>query len=344
MVKKIHGFDYLRAMCCLLVVAWHVSLQNPPTWQNRFLVNSVNIFSYNVALLAVPIFFQISLFLFYQSRNRAKDYFFKKRLPLVLKLYLFWTINIVIFKFLISRTWPQIDSIKSLLKFVITGGDIFWFFFSLIFVTCVAELIARITDKLSPAKSLDLNFTLFIIACISVFLLPLINLLLGKNYNFFTAWWLPFNFTPYVFSSYILAQKYTANKLSLNRKNSVYLGFILIITVVFIVLEWAYFNIPGEWYVTMIPQYSRLSLVFASLLLTWLSLYIDKTPKFIETLSKYSLGIFCIHFFIVDILMRIEKRIWQIPGEDLIIFILTVYLAIVLTKFLKRINLVKGLI
>ena len=160
MLNKVHGFDYLRAMCSILVVAWHINLLEPLTRGNVLLVNFVNIFNYNLALLAVPIFFQVSLFLFYQNRKKP-GYFCSKRIPLLLKLYLFWTLLIVVFNFLVKSTLPQLSNAISVLTFIVTGNGTYWFFFSLIFVTCLAELTARITSE--TFQSIRINLILFII-------------------------------------------------------------------------------------------------------------------------------------------------------------------------------------
>jgi surface polysaccharide O-acyltransferase-like enzyme len=170
------------------------------------------------------------------------------------------------------------------------------------------------------------------------------NFSLGKSYDFLTAWWLPFNFTPYIFSSYIISEAFSGNRFSFRLKSFVTIVILLIISVFFILIEWNYLNIHGQWYFAIIPQYARLSLVFSSLALTWLSLYIRQTPRFVELVSEYSLGIYCLHFIIIDLFNQIEFSNWRLPGENIILFFLTIIIAMILTKLFKKINLAKGLI
>ena len=70
-IQKIYGFDYLRAIFSLVVVIWHVF--QPWTIQpQNFLTFVVMVISYDFLLLAVPVFLQISLFLFYVNRKRLE--------------------------------------------------------------------------------------------------------------------------------------------------------------------------------------------------------------------------------------------------------------------------------
>lgn len=63
--EKIYGFDYLRAICCMLVVATHADIRSLLlSYKSLY-----NFIGYNIFDLAVPIFFQISLVLFFLKNN-----------------------------------------------------------------------------------------------------------------------------------------------------------------------------------------------------------------------------------------------------------------------------------
>lgn len=108
--ENIYGFDWLRAICCVMVVLWHSSaldlLNNNPS-----LIIIKNIINFNILLLAVPIFIQISLILFLKKRKVKAKYFLESRIPRLLSLYTFWFIvritfdqlvGIPVFKFLMA--------------------------------------------------------------------------------------------------------------------------------------------------------------------------------------------------------------------------------------------------
>ncbi len=87
------GFDFLCAIFAVLVVMLHANLFVVLTGKLG-LKSVADVLNANVGYLAVPVFFQIALFLFFlKHEQEGQTYFVKKRLPKLVALYLFWSIS-----------------------------------------------------------------------------------------------------------------------------------------------------------------------------------------------------------------------------------------------------------
>ncbi|HEY9607027.1 MAG TPA: acyltransferase [Allocoleopsis sp.] len=347
--RKIYGFDYLRAVCCILVVIWHFKLFDFLNPDNQ-LTSFVNIFYYNISLLAVPIFFQISIFLFYLSRAGKKDYLLKSRLPKLLKLYVFWLFFSVIFSFLVlkDKDFTFLKGIKNLVLFIVTGNNsLFYYLFSLIFVIVIAEIVFRFSAQVSNQKKL--HCILFFVSSTIVLLLPLAGLSI-KQLASLSAYWNPLNFIPYIFSSFLLAINFTKPD-NIATKNlfdkSLFIVALVILILVFTNWEWQYLNSSQIWgggeYI--LPPYSRLSLIFSALLLTCLALdFPYKSPRLIELVSDCSLGIYCLHTFLKVLLSKLLNISDSTFLPKILLFIITIALSIALTRFFRRVKFLKSFI
>lgn len=344
---KIYAFDYLRAICCIVVVGIHTGIHSLLLGYK----NLYNIIAYNVFDLAVPIFFQISLILFFLIREKQKDYFFKKRLYKIIKLYIFWGVFSELFFLAINEitmsSLIDLIDIRNLLIFIIKDGysNPFYFFFSLLFLTTLAEVFAFYIDKTTINKELVCYSTL-IFSCVIVFLLPLTVMLISEKFYILAQAFNPLNFTPYIFSSFLISTDLSKNKvnnnLPLNKKQ---ICLLIILFISFAFFEWKYLKHPLLWGgVTedALPAYSRLSLVFAAWLITLISIKVASEPHFIIKLfSDFSLGIYCLHTFLGILLFRIFSS--QLYAKVLV-FSITLLLATILTKFLKSFKILNDLV
>lgn len=320
--QKFEAFDFLRAIFSLAIVGYKTKIFNIP----KILVPS----SFTTALsdyglsgmvgaLAVPVFLQISLFLFYnKSEKSGLNYFIKKRLPRLIYLYLFWVGSIIIFDILfvggIETIAGATSSIKAFLEFIVSGNSTpYFFFFSLIFVTVLAEILVLLFSKIEkPATKISISYGLLFVSCILVFSFSTIQPILKYtgiqssllNYiNNLTGWdYTPVNFLPYVFTSAIAVQEYKEGKLAkvtkfLQRKLYGLLG----LTLFFFGLEWILTSNGLLIQVDQAPldHYLRLSLVFGSWLLLYLALISKRqVPATVKFLSDCSLGIYGFHVFL----------------------------------------------
>lgn len=345
-VSDFSGFDYLRALFCLLVVSWHMHLLEPLA-TTQFATASINAFNFNFALLAVPVFFQISFFLYYQNRFSKKDYF-KKRISKVGKLYFFWLFIASVFGSLFYsfklHTISLIGGFKSLPALILAGGHpTFFFFFSLFALTAGAELFARAPLK-DEQKYIFCQFLLVLSASL-VALLPFIQLAVGDKASFLTYFWNPLNFIPYIFSSYIVYCDFKTSqkpdkRLSLNFKALP----LVVLWLVASIAEWKILASDHVWFQSILPEYSRISLLLGSTAVLYLALgEWPHPPKLIKSLSAYSLGIYIFHSFLLMLLEEPFAAL-ALPFGKSFLYIAIVALAILLTKVLRKSILLKDVV
>jgi len=322
-VQKFEGFDFLRAIFAIAIVAYKTKIFDIPqilianSWTYAL---SQYILSGMVGALAVPVFFQISLFLFYyKSKNLETNYFIQNRLPKLLSLYLFWVTAITIFDILLVGKFELVkqsfSSVKSFLEFIVSGNSTpYFFFFSLIFLTTLAAIFNSLFGK-QEANSTRSKIS-YILLFVSSALLVLASAIEAiASYTNFQSPYLkiiinivhwdyhPLNFIPYIFTSVITAQEYQDGKLNeVTRwlKNKLASLFILALT--FFILEWVLTSNKILIQVDQAPldHYMRLSLLFASWFLLYLAILSRcQAPNLIKFISKYSLGIYGFHVFFI---------------------------------------------
>ncbi|MGA7934133.1 MAG: acyltransferase family protein [Kovacikia sp.] len=371
--QKFEGFDILRAIFSIVIVGYKTKIFYIPKLLAPSILTNVlgdYLLSGMVGALAVPVFLQISLFIFYaKSKNQGFVYFIQRRLPRLVSLYLFWVISITLFDILFVGKFnvvtDTLSSVKSLVLFIVSGHSTpYFFFFSLIFVTVVAELLTLLLNRLEkPSVRKSISYSLLIASSLLVFafatiepiikatgmqssLLTVLNHLAGWDYN-------PLNFLPYAFTAAITMQEYSEGKLGnstkfLKRK----LYGLLTLTVLFFSLEWILTSNGLLIQVDQAPldHYMRLSLVFGSWLLLYLALLIKhKASAAILFVSQCSLGIYGFHVFFIfkrplplGDLPWIGHFIQAVPAlQSLTAFLITLVGAIALTLCFKRVKFIK---
>ena len=314
------GLDWLRVLMSLFVVFWHVDrytpsslmdnsvIFNPGFFQNHQL-QMVDILSFNVLLLAVPVFFLMSSFLFIQKLHIQGFSYAWKRQENLVYLYLFW-MGITFFVFrpdlsdLLEATAD--GNFYLLFELIISGGYfIFYYFFSLLFVFLLIISVYRCPNWL----------ILIALAC-SLCSLWTISWLVGQLEiaQMLSAYWNPINFIPYPFLA-ILLIRYSKTKASF------WLSFVFLMLIITAFVEWQYFPAKGHFSfnAAALPAYTRLSVVFGAVFLFLLALNITKpAPKIIRKLAELSLGVYCTHFFILIYLKPLITQPW------LLLFIVTI--------------------
>lgn len=318
---KFEAFDFLRAIFSVVIVAYKTKIFNIPKilLPNGFTkAFSDYVLSGMVGALAVPVFLQLSLFLFYNKSDKiGLKYFLQKRLPRLIYLYLFWVVSITIFDILFVGGMETLkgptSSIKAFFEFIVSGNSTpYFFFFSLIFVTVIAEILVLLFNKIEkPAIKISLTYWLLIASCILVFSFSTVQPIIKYTgiqssflnfVNNITGWdYTPVNFLPYVFTAAITAQEYKEGKLDqvttfLRRKLYSLLG----LTLFFFALEWILTSKGLLIQVDQAPldHYLRLSLVFGSWLLLYLAIVSKRqVPAIVQLLSYCSLGIYGFHVF-----------------------------------------------
>ena len=295
------GFDYLRAIFSLLVVLLHGTGLSFLTQINQNLQIIPNIVYQNVCLLAVPVFLQISLFLFYRKSEKDDTYFINKRLPQLLSIYGIWMIIGAFGSAFFTRGkyFLKIFDLTNLPMTLVRGTrDELYFIFSLIFLTTLASLYIK---YFHPEEFL-MQFFYFLFSLT----IPLACILASylTHEKSFTDFWNPINFIPYIFSASILTQLHQnwftnseQKVIKYAHKMKIAIGCLFSIYGLLSWLEWQFLNIPEIFGYTL-PIYSRPSLVFGSSALIMLGFLItSKPPHIIKIISQESLGIYVMHVY-----------------------------------------------
>jgi len=309
----------------------------------------------NLSYIAVPVFFQISLFLFYFNSEKSRlKYFLQKRLPKLISLYLFWLTSKIVWDVLITGESGAVRmatrSLKGFLEMIVSGGNSpFYFFFSLIFITTLAEIFILVVGRLSnPLDKARVYYYSLFGSCVLIFVFSIVgsntatdspvkqveflstlSSLAQWNYN-------PLNFLPYIFTAAIVAQEFkeqNIRKMILQIQSKLY--FLATSFLAFTLLEW--------YVLEDLIQYSRISLVLGSWLLLYLAILSTRKPASIITfISNCSLGLYAFHLLFTHVLFSHDKIILSalsqiIPGLDIMAeFFIALIGSIVLTLVFRK--------
>ncbi len=278
-IERNNSLDRLKALSIIFVFLWHLRpFQFIISDRNHVTVLAIakiiRDLELQLCLTAVPIFYIVSLYLFFQKSSEIK--YFKKRLAKLIKIYLFWVVIQNIF-FLIARreipdfSWQLIIGLEPSLPFV--GDSVFYFLFNLICLTIFAFIYQFIkSDSLRRIiSSLIVVFCLFYFeaCCLLNFSIP---------YH-----WL-INFVIYVPIAFYLA----------NFPEKI-LGFKFYYFIAFIFFSFHDIYLRSYGYYSNI--YGRIAIVCGAMTI-FCYVHSRKEIKenlLVQQLSKYSLGLFSLH-------------------------------------------------
>jgi len=281
--QEFYGFYYARALFCIAIVGWHFRLIGNVSIVNHFQgIVWEDIINFHFFLLAVPLFVQLSLYLYIYRRNQKRNYFIK-RISYIVQLFIFWVSFAILVQALRGDdVLKYFSSLKQFSMMIYHGGyDLYYFIFVIITTTIVAEIVCRVTKYLPSQNKNAILILLFIITLIPLVLVPFFN------WNFRN----PINFIPYVFLSILINE----NKNVINTRIVYFFGILFIILSISDWILLPYYNM-FERDGFIMPVYSRISLVFGTIFFILLFLNINTPPpRIIKFLSSYSLGIFCLH-------------------------------------------------
>lgn len=374
--QKFAGFDFFRGLFPLAIVAYKTKLFYlpailiPSTFTYQL---SDYVLSGMIGALAVPVFFQISLFLFYyKSEKTGFTYFVQKRLPRLISLYLFWVGTVTIFDILFAGGIEQIrsatSSLKTFIEFIVSGNSTpYFFFFSLILLTTLAQILIQLFSKIEKTSiKINISYCLLFITSLFIFTFSAIEPIMNATgiqssllnlLNNIARWdYTPVNFLPYIFTSAITVQEYKQGKLEKVTKSlKIKLYILLALTLIFFALEWILTSKGLLIQVDQAPldHYLRVSLIFGSWLLLYLGIVLKPTiPPVIKFLSECSLGIYGFHvFFIFKRSYRVlslssipvlSDLFQAVPALEIIIdFLVVLFGSIALTLLAKRSKILK---
>ncbi len=298
--KIYYGFDYLRALMSIGVVTLHMELLGRHTildiQEYRLHKFSVpDLLNYHMLCLAVPVFFLVSLFLFFEKVHNNRAYFWS-RIERLIYIYVFWLLLLILWRGGLNQMLPSYD-LKSILILIMSGGpSAFYFFFSLCLLTCISFFAMKL-----PQQAI---WVLLATSASLLWMMPFFLFRTGSNPSLVAAW-NPANFFVYVFIA-ILISRYR-ERLLFKPTSNFFRNLILFLFILFIaasVFEWHWMvdarNFTANQHI--IPPYTRISVAVGSLLVFLLSVSVSRPPTvWIKFLSDNSLGLYCFHLFAIEI-------------------------------------------
>ena len=323
------SFDYLRAFSAIAVVATHTTLFGQLDMYIHkgldFSITLADVFYVNVLLLAVPIFIQMSLFLYVTNHNNIID--FTKRIKSIISLWFFWIFANVLF------TGMSIPHSSLWLRFFLDGGgSIFYFFSELLILVILVELMLLLEKHIAECNFISLNIFLLILSATVFFIKSNILDYMKCDPQYLYSYWSPTDFLPYVFTT-ILISKLKEKKIRLK----VYIVPFILLYAAISFIEWKI--LPDIRYVSQngyaFPTYGRISLVIASSFsILYFSLNHYRVPKLVQFLSKNSLAIYGIHMFVI------RSKLFEVlqlrdPISSFTLFACTLTVTIILVYLIK---------
>ncbi|MEH1965075.1 acyltransferase family protein [Nostoc sp.] len=278
-IERNNSLDILKALSIAFVLIWHLRpfrfIINNSTHVTVFLIAKIiRDLELQLSLTAVPIFYIVSLYLFFQKTSGVK--YFQTRITKLIKIYLFWVIVQNIFFIVATReipnfSWELITGLEPSLPIV--GDSVFYFLFNLICLTTLAFLYQLIkSDSLKK-----------IIAC-TVVIFCLFYFEASCLLNISIPYYWLINFVIYVPIAFYLA-KFTTQVLSFK--------FYYLIAFILFSFHDIYLRTFG--YYSSI--YGRIAIICGAMTI-FCYVFSQKEIKdnlLVQKLSKYSLGLFSLH-------------------------------------------------
>jgi hypothetical protein len=324
-MARIVAIDYLRAFFSVCVVLAHLGYISPSLLfdKNKYLFHKFDLsdfLNFYVLLLAVPIFFITSNYLFY-IKEMSKNHFIKN-VTRIVKLSIFW---IIAFQAFMQKGWEIIyllpTTASELIIFVMSGGHTkYYFFISLLILTAITYFSSSISKPSLVAS--------FIISTLAVALIPIYSI--QNNAFILSTHWSLLNFIPYPFAAILV--------FSFNKDQRLFYAALFTITgFFFATLDWFFYIDLGFFKINdyAIPAYTRPSLIFLSMSILLIAL--ETNPKeipIINFMSKNSLALYCIHPFYIEPVLKVFHD--QLALSLLVVLFLSYFTAFVLKFFIRQ--------
>lgn len=298
---RIYGLEYLRAIACIFVVAFHAS----PILMDFWYAKVLHVF---VFAAAVPIFILISLFLT-ELKGAKKEYTSQKTYRLG-KIYLIWAWLIPFLFFLLFQNTGNLkDTLLNLVnnqniyELIINGANFSFKVYGIYFLVYLVILSWLYYVLRQQMKSYAQVTRWIIIFGVINLLLPF----LPPSYKLVRESLLAFLiYLPLAKMLYFDYQKKSTWQPKIVR-----FGLIYVATAI---LEAAAIAISSQLplFTYRYSPYGRLSVVFLAVCLIYASFCITQdlaNIKFLKLISSCSLGIYLIHGFVIDYLNTLNLNL-----------------------------------
>ncbi|MDF5734897.1 MULTISPECIES: acyltransferase family protein [unclassified Nostoc] len=278
-IERNNSLDALKALSIAFVFIWHLRpfqfIINDSAHMTVLLIAKIlRNLELQLYLTAVPIFYLVSLYLFFQKSGDIT--YFQKRITKLIKIYLFWVIVQNIFFIIATRkipnfSWEVITGLEPSLPIV--GDSVFYFLFNLICLTILAFLYQIIKSD---------SFRRIISCRIILFCLFYFEACCILNFSIPYHWLI--NFVIYIPIAFYLVK--FPDKL-LNFKFYYLIAFIL----------FSFHDIYLRTYGYYSSIYGRIAIICGAITI-FCYVHSQKEIKenfLVQKLSQYSLGLFSLH-------------------------------------------------
>lgn len=342
--NRIFYLDALRALACLCVIMIHAS--------GSFVVKDYGSFDFwigdlfdSVSRVGIPLFVMISGALMLDENYSYSPQKIKGHIVKMIGFFVFWSALYCVWNDVVQPLRHDTPvSLGQIVRDFITGPYHFWFIYLIIGLYLIVPLL-RLWVKKENKRYIQYFLILSMIFC---FIIPqIINI--DKNYSgvFSEASESIGGFHLEYLAGYTMYYMlgWYLNTFEIRRRKLVYLLGALGLAATFFgtyilsVTAGRSSLMYDNLHITIAAQSAAVFVFFKEKLTG-----AEKNSRFISAVSKYSLGIYAVHIFILEnlllpILLRfnIDSAILQIP----ILFVLTLLLSLLVTAILSRIPYLK---
>lgn len=332
------SFDILKVILSFFVVGWHLKIFGINLQifsQNTLTLSKLNFFDYlyvDVFLLAVPLYYLMSLYVYLHKRQTDAAYF-RRRIASLLKIFGFW----YLFNVIVIGRQLNIKEIFSITTIISGWNSHIYYLFSLILLLSATELTMFVKTKI-----LRKNHTVYLMCllCVSIIFVLMgvvvgIHGLKGAD-RYLTSYYSPFNFLPYTFIGALLFRY----RSYLKRIKSKYITLLIIFGLVVSVLEIVFINNISFFSINgmRIPQYGRLSILILSTSIFIYSiqkkLYLkEDVIEKIKSFSTYTFGIYIVHYYLILFFNKILFPQTSYLMDNRLVYFLFIYIASFIAVF-----------
>jgi len=295
-VERYPGIDYLRALFSVCVVTVHLGYVSP-SWifSKELYQDHVPTFSdfvnFYVLLLAVPVFFLISNYLFIAKARDTSV--LKASLTRIASIAIFWiAVHTIIGYSRVEFLNVVPHTMRNVMTYILSGGHtVFYFFISLFGLTIVAHYIKYL--------SLHIVLVSFLAATALVALIPPVSVM--TQHFYLSVYWNPVNFLPYPFAARLV--HHFANIQGFVFK-PLHVIFLVVVEAILVAVDWTLYVDKGFFIVNAyaIPTYARPSLILLSMVVLYAAIKIKpRVGGLIQFMSRNSLGLYCVHPLFLDL-------------------------------------------
>lgn len=278
------GFDWLRAMFIAFVVSMHLNLTQEMAGQTVGITIPDLVFS-QIFCTAVPGFLLIAVFLQFVKKPDAMAV--RNHLSGIFYLYAFWVSAWI----LLTRARPE-PSLFGLVRFILQGGGWAYYFFTLL----ILVQLQRILICNWPNRWLGAGLAASLLTIAGIFWWMALD---GHSWMRVPTYWWPISILPIPFAAGLLARHHALICRS-SRHWAILVAGCIVASGGTAVWEWSLAGPSGRDPMrSFVPEYLRLSPLLLVVAFVLMALKLKHSPRVIGFISRNSLGIFCLHVFVL---------------------------------------------